>query len=404
MRVLILEDSAGDAELAALELRRSGLEPTWERAATETEYLAGLEMAPDVILADYHLPGLDAPRALRLLQERELDIPLIVLSGAIGTEEAVACLRHGAADVLLKDTLGRLAQAVTRALEARRVRRAKADSDAALREQAEALRRSEEQWRRLFDELQARFEAANASLEAAAARVTELHRLKGEVVSTVSHELRGPLNNLALYLDLLEAGKPEKRAPYMATMRREVHLMESLIEDILQLTRLDMGHTSPVLERVNAGRMLMELADDRRELVRQRALSLEACLNLNLPPVMADPRMLTEVLSNLLTNAINYTPGGGVIRLQGELREQDGRPGVALEVGDTGPGITSEDLPRIFERYYRGEAARRSGVPGTGLGLAISEEIIKRHGGRIAVESTVGQGSTFTVWLPALSQ
>jgi signal transduction histidine kinase len=123
---------------------------------------------------------------------------------------------------------------------------------------------------------------------------------------------------------------------------------------------------------------------------------------LNLPPVMADARMLADVLSNLLSNAINYTPEGGTIRMLGEASEQEGRPGVALAVSDTGPGIAPEELPRVFERYYRGEAARQSKAPGTGLGLAIADEIVKRHGGRMAVQSAVGEGSVFTVWLPAL--
>ncbi len=165
-----------------------------------------------------------------------------------------------------------------------------------------------------------------------------------------------------------------------------------------------MGHASPVLQPVDAGHVLAELANDRKESVRQRGLNLEACLTLNLPPVMADVGMLREVLSNLLVNAMNYTPVGGAIRMQGELRQQDGQTGVALEVSDTGPGITPEELPRIFERYYRGEAALRSRVPGTGLGLTIARQIVEQHGGRIAVHSTAGQGSTFTVWLPALLQ
>ena len=261
MRVLVLENSASQAEQTMLELRGRGLELEWEMVQTEPEYLTGLEKAPDIVLADYNVPEFDAPRALRLLNQRELDIPFIVLGDELGLEEAVECLQLGAADVLLKERLGGLGQAVRQALEARRLRRDKAEAESAQREQTDALRRSEEHWRHLVVDLQERFEAANASLEAAEARVAQLHRLKREIASTISHELRAPLSNIRLYLDLLESGKPEKRAHYMATLRHEVRFMGNLIEDILHLARLEMGDASLVLQPVDAGQVLADVVD-----------------------------------------------------------------------------------------------------------------------------------------------
>ena len=132
IRVLILEDRPDDAELMVDQLRRGGFDPFWQRVETEADYLGGLAWGPSVILADYYLPQFDAARALRLLRESGLDIPLIVVSGSIGEETAVACMREGAADYLLKDRLVRLAPAVSRALEAKRLRDEKRATEVAL--------------------------------------------------------------------------------------------------------------------------------------------------------------------------------------------------------------------------------------------------------------------------------
>ena len=139
LRVLLLEDRQDDARLILHELRRAGFEPAGERVETEADFLARLDPAPDLILADYHLPGFDALLALRLVRERGLDVPVIVVTGALGDEAAVECLRQGAADYLLKDRLARLGQAVAQALEKKQAR-----DD---RRHAEEVRRRTTNWR-----------------------------------------------------------------------------------------------------------------------------------------------------------------------------------------------------------------------------------------------------------------
>ena len=117
-----------------------------------------------------------------------------------------------------------------------------------------------------------------------------------------------------------------------------------------------------------------------------------------MPLALIDPERLTEVVTNLMSNAINYTPGGGSVLVQAEVRT-DGERWVTFTVRDTGPGVSATDLPHLFERFYRGEVGRRASASGTGLGLAISREIVERMGGRITVESVPEQGAAFTVWL-----
>jgi PAS domain S-box-containing protein len=251
-----------------------------------------------------------------------------------------------------------------------------------------------------LSETAARLEVANASLRLAAEQLRELDRLKSQFVSNVTHELRTPLTNIKTYLYLLDRGKPEKREGYMATLGREVDLLQRLIEDVLDLSRMDLGKARPSVLPVDINRWLEVLAADRSPLIAARGLRLEVCATPDVPPVLTDERMLTQVLTNLMTNAMNYTPAGGRVQLCTELRDDAGANWVVVLVSDTGPGIAPEEQERVFERFYRGAAARAGGAPGTGLGLAICRELATRLGGRITLASQPGQGSTFAVWLP----
>lgn len=138
-------------------------------------------------------------------------------------------------------------------------------------------------------------------------------------------------------------------------------------------------------------------------LAESKPLSLSLKAARKLPQTEADPGLLGEALSVLLTNAFNYTPPGGEVVIGTRTRKKGSQRWVGFSVGDTGPGILSDEQPRLFERFFRGEAGRTSGAPGTGLGLAIAKEIVELHHGLIEVESAgiPGQGATFTIWLPA---
>ena len=226
----------------------------------------------------------------------------------------------------------------------------------------------------------------------------ELDRLKNEFVSNVSHELRTPIANVKLYITLLTRGKPEKYEDYLQTLRREAARLEKLIEDLLDLSRLDLGTTQLVLNSTDLNQLAAQLIADRTALAAQHHLVVDYHSDSNMPLVQADEAKLVQVMSNLLTNAINYTPPGGQITVSTVLRDLQGEHWGTFTVQDTGPGISPQDLPHLFERFYRGAAGRKSGAPGTGLGLAISRQIMDRMGGYITAESEPGQGAAFTVW------
>ncbi len=252
-----------------------------------------------------------------------------------------------------------------------------------------------------LSETAARLSRREAALQTANEKLKELDHLKSQFVANVSHELRTPLTNIKSYLFLLDRGKPEKRAQYMTTLRNETDLLQRLIEDLLDLSQLDRGKARFDLAPVDVNRLVAMLVDARALLVSQHRLTLEVHTEPGLPAVLADAQMLMQVLTNLIANAVNYTPAGGSIVLSSGLQRSDDQTWVTLTVKDTGLGITPEDQAHLFERFYRGDAARQVGVAGTGLGLSICQEIVARHNGKITLASQVGQGSTFTVWLPA---
>ena len=184
----------------------------------------------------------------------------------------------------------------------------------------------------------ARLQISNDSLQEAVEQLRELDRMKSQFVSNVSHELRTPLTNIKLYLDLLEHGKPEKHDKYMDTLKREADLLQRLIEDLLHLSRLDMGKSQPMLAAVDLNDLARLLANDLAALFAERGLALRLALEQGLPPVSADSKLLTQVLTNLMANAMNYTPAFGTVTMRTQSRLDGAESWVILSVADTGPG------------------------------------------------------------------
>lgn len=238
-----------------------------------------------------------------------------------------------------------------------------------------------------------------AALEEALDHARQADRIKSRFVSDVSHELRTPLSNIRLYLDLLTLGKPERFPSYLETLDRETNRLARLIEDLLAISRLDAGAAMFQPSEFDLNSLASVLVEDRRRLFAQKGLKLEFSPQPDLPAIFADERMVTQVVANLLTNAMQYTLSGSVT-VSTASQTEGGRSWVTVTLADTGLGILAEDLPYLFERFFRGASSRLVRAPGTGLGLAICKEILDRHGGRVTVESEEGRGSAFTIWLP----
>ncbi len=239
------------------------------------------------------------------------------------------------------------------------------------------------------------------ALQIANENLSRLSSLKDEFVSNVSHELRTPIASLKLRRYLL-ARQPEAAPTHLDVIERETHRLEEIVEDLLYISRLDQGRITLTPRPVDLNALVMEMGGDRAPLATDNGLRLYIQTAEGLPPVLGDPRLISQVLSILLTNALNYTPAGGTITIQTFKQGQNGKAWAGFRVSDTGPGITLEEQARIFDRFYRGRAARESGRHGTGLGLSIAQEIISRHQGQITISSAgiPGEGATFTALLP----
>jgi PAS domain S-box-containing protein len=261
------------------------------------------------------------------------------------------------------------------------------------------------------------------ALRVANEQLQALNQLKNEFIVNISHELRTPLACLKTYHYLLEHGKPEKQDQYLASLNRETDLLWRLIENLLDISRLELGQLQPDLAPVDLNRLVTLLTGDRLPLFVERGVSLQLHTGPGLAECAADRKMLIEALTNLMTNAMLFTPAGGTVTVSTRMQTVEDNSQAApdraangsfdtppaphrlsrwatVSVADTGPGMTAEEQTHIFERFYRGGAAQRLNLPGTGLGLPICHEIVQRHGGHITVESAIGKGSTFTIWLP----
>jgi two-component system phosphate regulon sensor histidine kinase PhoR len=227
-----------------------------------------------------------------------------------------------------------------------------------------------------------------------------LERIRKDFVANVSHELKTPLTSIKGYVEALLDGTkddPDTCAQFLGIIHKHTENLNAILEDLLQLSTIESGvyrwkrDALPVAELLErAARVLRPVAERRRQ-----TLTVRPCE----PSLRArgDRDRLTEALVNLLDNAVKYTPEGGAVTV--EARSVDG--GVEIAVADTGIGIPPRELSRIFERFYRVDRARSRELGGTGLGLSIVKHIVEAHGGRVAVESTVGQGSRFSLIFPA---
>jgi signal transduction histidine kinase len=248
--------------------------------------------------------------------------------------------------------------------------------------------------------LEEQVQERTSDLESALEQAQAADRAKAKFVEEISHELRTPLTNVGLYLDLMEMGDDERHAEYMATLRRETERLSALIEQLLAISHLDSRQVELYPRATDINALVRVLVVDRARMIGEKGLDLEVKTAEDLPLAQVDPQLVIQALTNLLTNAMNYTQRGGGIVLETQRRLWKQEAWITVEVKDSGPGISESEKKRIFDRFYRGLAGRASGVPGTGLGLSISQEIVERHGGRITVKSKIGEGATFVVWLP----
>ncbi|MDY0019196.1 MAG: GAF domain-containing protein [Anaerolineae bacterium] len=229
-----------------------------------------------------------------------------------------------------------------------------------------------------------------------------LDRMKTNFVSNVSHELRTPAATIKLYVELLQRGPADKWNTYLEALDKESAHQAKLVEDILQISRIDAGRLELKLVRTPLETLTTDAVNRHLLVAQERGIQL---VHRQMEPevlVMADSEQMALVFNNLIRNAIQYTPEGGEIDVCVAEVEAEGSRWAKVAIADTGMGIPEPELPRVFERFFRGDRPREMQISGTGLGLALVKNIIELHGGYVTVESQEGTGTTFTVWLRSI--
>jgi signal transduction histidine kinase len=229
-------------------------------------------------------------------------------------------------------------------------------------------------------------------------RLRELDRMKDEFVSLVSHELRTPLTSIRGYLELFRDSSnnlTQKQQGFLKVVDRNSQRLLELVGDLLFLAKIDAGAFEIDLDDVDFAQVVEESIEACRPIAESREIELVASIG-DLPPLVGDRARLAQVSDNLISNALKFTEPGG--RVDVTLSSADGH--ILLEVKDTGLGISPEEQPRLFERFFRSSRATENAIPGTGLGLTITKAIVERHSGWIALESNEEVGTTVRVEIP----
>jgi signal transduction histidine kinase len=352
LRVLHVEDSADDAALVELGLRRAGFAPSIQRVETADEMRAALATPPDVILADDRLPRFDAASALALVRELGLDVPFIIVSGTIGEVRAAELVRRGAHDFVSKNDLGRFDLVISRELREAEDRAARRDAE----------------------------------------------RRKEQFLAMIGHELRNPLAPIVTALELLRMRGADSDHE-IAVIRRQVEHLQRLVDDLLDVARITRGDFPLRRGTVDLGEVVARAIEMASPLIDQRHHRLVVDAPLGQVFVDGDKDRLAQVVANLLTNAAKYTPPTGEIRVTAATDAEC----ATISVADTGVGIPAELQPFVFEAFVQGKQTIDRGQGGLGLGLAIVKSLVALHGGEIALASTPGDGSTLTVRLPLIA-
>jgi len=232
--------------------------------------------------------------------------------------------------------------------------------------------------------------------EAHVAAEREAQCLKEEFLALISHEFRTPLTSIMGHIEALgEAGLNGTIGWRLGVVNRNAQRLLRLVDDVLLLTRSDSGQLQLRRSDLDLAELIRQCVEEAAPQAGDKQVALNVALQ-EVPPVHGDPARIGQLLTNLVSNAIKFTPAGGSVRLALEV----GGPAVLVSVADSGPGIPADEQPRLFERFYRSQSSESAGEPGNGLGLAIAKAIVEAHSGRIWVDSAPGRGATFRFELP----
>lgn len=364
-RVLVVDDSEGTADVLVRHMRLEGYDA---HAITDPlEALAAIKAdPPDLLLLDVmmpHLNGMDLLKELRAYTPTA-ELPVILLTALGETHDVVRGFALGANDYMVKPPEY---------------------------EVLAARMRTQVNLKQLRDQRQRDLAA-----------LRELNALKDRFLQIAAHDLRNPIHNIVIGLELLGRIDPALQAQIrdfdvvMEMMRIAVQTMQTIISDFLDFQALRSGKIKLDLKPTALNEVVERVIAQHRPAAEAKGITLHAQLAPSLPPTLADPDRVAQVVGNLISNAIKFSPNGALVGVRTRLMGGQ----IVVEVADNGPGIPEEEIALLFQEFARLSNRPTAGEPSSGVGLSIARQLVEMHGGRIGVKSKVGKGSLFWFALP----
>lgn len=364
LRLLLIEDNVADARLfREVLLEASGVAPSITHVASLETTLEALEgRSFDVAMVDLSLPDASGLQSVSVLHARAPDLPMVVMTHLEDEVVALECVHEGAQDYLIKG---------------------KFTSEILVR----SIRYAMERHRIIWKLQQSQHEQL---------------RLKDNLLSDVSHELRTPLaavqEFVMILLDGIAGEVNDRQRRYLQIALRNIEELRAMVRDLLDASRAEWGQLSMVPRATQVGELIPDILNTFANDAAVGRIQVSISIPADLPLVYADPHRVRQVLTNLVGNAIKFTPPEGHVKIQATKSDEPGF--VTMSVSDTGPGIPTEDLDLVFDRLFQGSAIAQRNRKGFGLGLYIASELVTLHGGRIWATSRLGAGSEFNFTLP----
>ncbi len=376
-RILVVDDDEVIRQLLNEALTMEGYRPTTVKSGEEAVRILKTSQF-DVIITDLSMPGMSGLELIRQTNEEHPDVPKIIITGAGTLEDAIESIRIGAYDYIRKPlNLGELWIVLNRAVRNRRL----------VQSNQEYQRQLQESNQRLEQRVRERTEELVRSM-----------RLKDDFLSHLSHEILTPLAPLKGYLSIIRQNL-EDRETVMESLDaagQEATRLQGVLEGLIDLSQLVAGKAEVLRMPTDLNGCIEQAIEAGRESASHKGLSLSLDLDPDLPPVIADPSKIEQIITNLLANAIKFSREGGAVTLA-SFRQEDM---VCLKVCDSGIGIPAENQQYVFDIFHQIDGSTRRRHGGIGIGLSLVKQLVELHGGTIDLESKPGEGTAFTVRIP----